>query len=659
MALGNANWTKGLQSMTDWIWSGNLSPAAFPNNLGRYFLHIPGIFEQQLNFSTTLIFDEPSFRNGIQVSGFLSRVHRELVISYIGQRRHCWYTMTHHAVLGFLTARKYGMSEREFGAKWSSLTDFRSRTDIFSELESAILEFAEAFITNPKAYPQERYLHLRVLLGDDNALRFAQEDILWGKLAAARKARALAIAGGLPPREVDAKSAFAAETFEDTRLQSLAEERVSAQIVELAFLCLQFVALSGVFSALNVPDEEFLSGVIEQLVPPSVIRRINELCPLGSEDLPSLIPPEVRPPIQQIQAGSVTIAPSRPKGHRLSLSSYEVRPDNDRDKGVTVGAVQVGTYGWSFGAHFPGSLVYCLMLHPELARYEAPYSLPLLFNEDEWRNGTQTAGFVSRLLKELVYQKIYRLTRSRYGLEHHTMFLFNSYLDMYGVGRPPRPPMTDAEGSRARKRAIKHAEDAVLHILNHKEAPPDVFTELEIVTLSWVELFVTKPHDAYRVEQRLRQELHVTNKKEIAARTRRLDCSPGLGESAALDRLVNHQIAELAMLTGHMDGLGRALTILQLNSEDAVQIVDGLVDSVTGGIKPVLNGKGEVTATGYYNNRPDLFSVMTSVGVTEKTFTVNELMLNSQLNEEVKRRLAVGERHINISETVGSTTAEF
>src|SRR5690242_3859081 len=70
LSLGNSNWTKGLQAMSDWIWSGNLNPVAFPNNLARYFLQIPGIFEQQLNFSTTLIFDEPSFRNGIQISGF-------------------------------------------------------------------------------------------------------------------------------------------------------------------------------------------------------------------------------------------------------------------------------------------------------------------------------------------------------------------------------------------------------------------------------------------------------------------------------------------------------------------------------------------------------------------------------------------------------------
>ncbi|WP_148287847.1 hypothetical protein, partial [Rhodopseudomonas sp. B29] len=112
LGLDNANWTKGLQAMSDWIWSGNLSPGPFPNNLAKYFLHIPGIFEQQLNFSTSLIFDEPSFRNGIQVSGVIDRPVRELVISFIGQRRHSWYTTTHHAVLGTLTANKHGIPDQ-------------------------------------------------------------------------------------------------------------------------------------------------------------------------------------------------------------------------------------------------------------------------------------------------------------------------------------------------------------------------------------------------------------------------------------------------------------------------------------------------------------------------------------------------------------------
>jgi hypothetical protein len=77
LALGNANWMAGLEKKAEWIWSGHLIPQGFENNLGKFFLHIPAVFEEQLDFSTTLIFDEPSFRNGEQMSGFVDRVTRE------------------------------------------------------------------------------------------------------------------------------------------------------------------------------------------------------------------------------------------------------------------------------------------------------------------------------------------------------------------------------------------------------------------------------------------------------------------------------------------------------------------------------------------------------------------------------------------------------
>jgi hypothetical protein len=653
LALGNANWTKGLQAMSDWIWSGNLNPVAFPNNLGRYLLHIPGIFEQQLNFSTTLIFDEPSFRNGIQMSGFLDRVTRELVISFIGQRRQCWYTMTHHAVLGYFTAKRHGLSDGEFAAKWTNLRAFRRNRGLFSDLEVAVLEFVEAFAFNPKEYSDDQYVRLHHALGRDNETRYPSDAKWMQKLRAAREAQALALARRETPERVNALSAEAAAAVDDRMPSGAAESMINSQIVELAFLCMQFVALSGVFTALNIPDEAFLGGVMEGLLPPSVI--------LGGEDLPQLVPPRTHPPVKEIDAGSVSVAPTRIVGRRIPLESYELKMDQDRDKGLTVGGVQVGTYGWSFGFHSPGSLVYCLMLHPELARYEAPYSLPLLFNEDEWRNGTQTAGFVPRLLKELVYQKIYKTTRSRYGLEHHTMFLFNAYLDLYGVGRPPRPKMSKEEQTVARELALKRAERTVLFTLDHEHAPDGVFSDLEKEVLTWVETFLTKPHDAHRNEARLREELNKENQREILAGVRRLDMSPpGLGERAALNRLVNHQIAELAMLTGHMDGLGRVLTILQLHSEEAVQIIKGGIDPLTGGIKPALNERGEITPTGYFNTRPGLFDFMAHVvGVTEKAFTMNELILNPKLNSEVKRRLSVGERNFRVSAYDAAATAEF
>jgi len=659
LSLGNANWLKGLQSMSDWIWSGNLNPVAFPNNLARYFLQIPAIFEQQLNFSTTLIFDEPSFRNGIQMSGFVDRVTRELAISFIAQSRHCWYSMTHHAVLGYLTAKKHGLLDAEFARKWTNLTAFRENRDKYTELELQVLEFAAAFSTNPKSYNDQQYQRLRAALSEDNDTRYTAECRWMDQLNAARAARAGAIAKGQTDAAADAAAAAAATAVPQVFDSQANSRKIDAQIVELAFLCLQFVALSDVFTALSIPDESFLPGVMQSLLPDSVISRLNELNGLGAREVPPLVPPSVETPLADVVAGKVLVEPAPLKGTRIPLVPYETNIPNDRDKGVTVGGAQVGVYGWNFGAHFPGGLVYVLLLHPELARFEAPYSLPLLFNEDEWRNGTQTGGYVSRLLKELVFQKIYQTTRTRYGLEHHTMYLTNAYLDAYGVGRPPRPQLTEAEQQVVRRRALEHAENAVLHVLEHEKAPPGIFTALEAAALAWTARIITSPHRAHELEAPLRAELERENRREVLAGLRRLDSTPGIGEDAAYQRLQDHQIAELAMLIGHMDGLGRAMTVLRLESEDPVQIVKGAVDPATFAIKPSLNAQGEIVPTGFFNTRPGLLQILPAIGVSARALTNNELLLNPILNTEVKKQLVSGNTQIRIAAGTAAETAEF
>jgi len=632
LGLGNANWTKGLQAMSDWIWSGNLNPVAFPNNLARYFLQIPAIFEHQLHFSTTLIFDEPSFRNGIQVSGFIDRPTHELVINLIGQRRRSWYTMTHHAVLGTLTAKKHGIPDGDFASKLVALTEHQRNAELFTPLEREILKFVDAFVTNPKSWSAEDCEALKAALRADNQRRYEADGLWMAKLDAARAARRRAIAIGDVAR-ADAVSKEAAANVAKQLPNDVNERMVNAQLVELAFLCLQFVALTGVFSALNVPDESFLAGVMTGVLKPAVIEKVNELNRLGGQGLTNLVPPPVQIPLEDILNGQLRVEPAPVRGSRVPLVSYERDTTQaTRDKGLAVGGVQVGVWGWSFGSYFPGGLVYLLMHHPELARFEAPYSLPVLFNEDEWRNGTQTGGFVTRRLKEIVYLKIYTTTRARYGLEHHTMFLFNIYLDEYGVGRPPNPPLSDDEKKTARDRALRHAENVVLYVQEPEKAPRGTYTPLELATMTWVEGFMTRPHSAHQVESRLREELDAENRREVAAGVRRLDTTPGIGENAAYRRLLDHQIAELAMLTGHMDGLGRAMTILRLESEEAVQ-----------------------TSYGYLTDRPGLFQVYQFIGVTDKAQTANELRLNPELVGLLKS----GKKKSPVTASDAAATGEF
>ena len=680
LSLDNANWTKGLQAMSDWIWSANLNPAAFPNHLGRYFLHIPGIFEQQLNFSTTLIFDEPSFKNGLQISGFLDRVSRELAISLIGQRRRSWYTMTHHAVLGRLTAIKHGLTDSQFIDKWYNLIEHREHPKCYTRVERAVLEFADAIATDPKTYLNEQYEELRAALMEDNNTRYASEGLWLARLEVARVARAEALLKNALPAEADRASRQAADSVSSEMPQDLNEQKVNAQVVELAFLCLQFVALTCVFTGLNIPDEEFLPSVMTDVIPAPVIERINELNTLGMEgNTPELVPPPACDEpgdlnvggdvFNAILKGDVVVEPASLKGARVPMTPYEGKDDGgdfrpaflcmpDTDKGLTIGGIQVGVYGWGFGAHFPGSLVYALMHHPELARYEAPYSLPLLFNEDEWRNGVQTSAYVTRRVKELVIQKVYKINRSRYGIEHHTMFLYNTFFDEHGVGRPPRPELSDEARAAARNAALGRASNATLHIHDHSQAPDGVYTPLEKEVLLWTECLMRRPHDAHKIEQRVRYELDTGNRREVKAGLRRLDTSPGLGEEAAHKRLVDHQIAELAMMIGHMDGLGRVMSILRLEAEEPVQAIEGR-PGPSGGIVPSCDNDGQVKFTGFFNNRPGLHQVLRFLGLNDAVLTLNELMVNPDLCKNRKVRMQKGEKKIKVSADQAAETGEF
>jgi hypothetical protein len=126
----------------------------------------------------------------------------------------------------------------------------------------------------------------------------------------------------------------------------------------------------------------------------------------------------------------------------------------------------------------------------------------------------------------------------------------------------------------------------------------------------------------------------------------------------AIKRLLDHQIAELGMLVPHIDGVGRAMTMMRLEAEDPAQIVRGRI-SPSGGIVPELDRDGQIQPTGYFNNRPGFHALMRWMGVDERVMTINELFVNPKLNDEVIRRLQAGQTAISISGEQAAKTGEF
>lgn len=654
--LPNVNWVRGNEARAEWTWAAQLadSPEAVPNNLGRYLVQIPGVFEKQLDYSTSLIFDTASFRNGVQISGFVDRVTKELVTNAIAQRRRAWYTMTHHAFLGMQSARRYGTPPEKMAQKMLHL-DAPSTPGIFDRHERAALIFANKFAANPQSYSDQDFAEFRAAFGEHNQNVYASVERPFLQLRAAREARAQALVDAKSANEADALARKAADSVPTTMPKDLLARKINSQFVELCFHSMQFVALAGVFSALNIPDEGPMDGALQPAYPPEFIKKLNGLLAAGSNGIGEIVPPAVTPPTEAIAAGRVKVGPAPLKGARIPLTSYELDPD--RDFGVTQGGQSLAAWGWGRGAHMPGSLVSALQHLPDAGREEALYSLAVMFNEDQTRNGVLVAGFVDRVLKELLVQKVYRLSRSRYGLEHHTVFAYDEFLRHYRGGGYRRPGMSDADVRRATARALAECTEKLLYV-HEANKHPEKYSPVELAAFAWVDAVILRPHEAYRLEPALRQALKNQDEAEIAAGTRWLDTAGGVTRGDAINRLLDHQIAELAMFVAHMDGIGRAMTMMQLEVEEPVQIVRGRTGP-SGGIVPELDKDGQVIPTGYFNNRPGFHALMRGVGVDERVMTLNELFANPKLNLEVTRRLETGQKSVSISGEDAAKTGEF
>ena len=654
--LPNVNWVRGNEARAEWTWAAQLAdnPEAVPNNLGRYLVQIPGVLEKQLDYSTTLIFDTPSFRNGVQISGFVDRVTKELVTNAIAQRRRAWYTMTHHAFLGMQTARRYGTAPDKMAQKMLHL-DAPSTPGIFERHERAALIFANKFATDPQSYSDQDFAEFRAAFGEYNQIVFASVERPFLQLRAAREAGAQALVDAKSANEADALARKAADSVPTTMPKDVLAQKINSQFVELCFHGTLFVGLAGVFSALNIPDEGPMDGALQPAYPSEFIKKLNGLLAAGSNGIGEIVPPPVIPPTEAIAAGRVKVGPAPLKGARIPLASYELNPD--RDFGITKGGQSLAAWGWGRGAHQPGSLVHALQYLPDAGREEAFYSLALMFNEDQTRNGVLVAGFVDRVLKELLVQKVYRLSRSRYGLEHHTVFAYDEFLRHYSGGGYRQPGTSDSDARRATERALTECTEKLLY-LHEANKHADKYSPVELAAFAWVDSVILRPHEAYRLEPALRQALKNQDQAEIAAGTRWLDMAGGVTRDDAINRLLDHQIAELAMFVSHMDGIGRAMTMMQLEVEEPVQIIRGRVGP-SGGIIPELDKDGQVIPTGYFNNRPGFHALMQGVGVDERVMTLNELFANPKLNVEITRRLEAGQKSVSISGNDAAKTGEF
>ena len=112
------------------------------------------------------------------------------------------------------------------------------------------------------------------------------------------------------------------------------------------------------------------------------------------------------------------------------------------------------------------------------------------------------------------------------------------------------------------------------------------------------------------------------------------------------------------MNVGHMDGLGRAMTMLRLEFEGEAWVVKGR-RGPNGGTIADPTADGTVPRTGVYNDRPSLLQIYSLMGIGKEALTANELRLNRKLNDAIKVDLVAGASNVRKTGTEAKATAEF
>ena len=227
-------YTAAEMTKADVLWS-----AGVPFNLGKVMAYLPRLMQTDVDYENAFIFDPPSFRGGVQETGFNDRAIKELAIlkSVILCRAH--FLLLHHSLIYLDSAENAGERE-DAHAKLLHLHAHEDHAGHYTARERIVLNYTAKLAEDA---------HL-VTDGDFAALRetLRAHDLTDARLAA------------LPAAALD--------------------RHVDAQIVELTWLVTHFCHLARWCTALQIPLEgpddeyDFLADYAARV--PADVRQRNE-----------------------------------------------------------------------------------------------------------------------------------------------------------------------------------------------------------------------------------------------------------------------------------------------------------------------------------------------------------------------------------------------
>jgi alkylhydroperoxidase family enzyme len=246
-----------------------------------------------------------------------------------------------------------------------------------------------------------------------------------------------------------------------------------------------------------------------------------------------------------------TMQPTAPKPPRVR----PLKPEEVRDKGVTAAAMYHAAFTWGQGFEFHNNLIRTIAHCPRLAQTEIDYANSFIFDEDSWLNGVQQAGFLDRLLKEIVITCVAFENKAKYSITHHSFISFSTF-----------------KGAGFEKDYVPKFIDLHLPLkeFDEKFGKQSPYTPLESAAIRYTKQVCDNPHGIGDAEvEALRGHLRDYNLKRKARGWNGAELS-----AEAAERLVDSQLVELTWTAAHFCLLGKWAVALRLDDEGANDPVD-------------------------------------------------------------------------------------
>jgi DinB superfamily len=272
---------------------------------------------------------------------------------------------------------------------------------------------------------------------------------------------------------------------------------------------------------------------------------------------------------------AASAAPQAPTSLVLPSDGPRIQPRQPQQVNANVRA-EFDKAMETWGIH--NNLVRTLGCHPQLALTEVDYANAFIFQKNTFaeipKPGSEapgelvlfpSAGFVDRIVKELVISFVSLKNRARYSITHHTVISFGVLSELVAGDD------ADAKGRRAEAMLLALVDESGQESFRDQtyEGAP-LYSDLQLAALELASKVNRNAHVVGDAEfERLRDLFRADARAQIEAGPLRTQFGDGGPDDAYVEAFVDGALVELTWCIVHFSGLlNRWFTVLKMRDEE-------------------------------------------------------------------------------------------